>query len=72
MVVLNAFPEAEEADTNAIVVVEAMIDGCRNPTYWLPTTPGQKMGNLSVAMVGMLPGQQTNQAKEAIIEQVAP
>lgn len=29
------------------------------------------MGTLRVAMVGMLPGQQANQAKEVIAEQVA-
>jgi len=52
------------------VVVEAVVDGCRDATYRPLSMTGQEVGHLRMAMIGMLPGQQANQTKEAIAEQV--
>jgi len=49
-----------------------VVNGCRNPTYGLSLLPGEEVGNLGVTMVGVFPGQQSNQTEETITEQVTP
>jgi hypothetical protein len=67
---MDNFKKTKKSDVNAIVVIEAFVNGRRDSTHWFTILPSQKVDNLSVVVVRMLFGQETGQAEESIAEQV--
>ena len=53
------------------MIVEAAVDGCRDPPHRLPVAPRQEMCYLGVLMVWMFLCEQTGQLEEAVAQQVA-
>jgi hypothetical protein len=52
------------------MLVETVVNGCRNPSNRMPVVPGQKVSNLGVLMVRVLGCQEADQSQQAVPGQI--